>query len=71
MCDLAGSARHVGIGTDMDGGFGRENIPEEIHTSAELGKLAETLSAAHFSDADVRGVMGENWLRFFREKLPA
>ena len=70
MCDLVGSARHVGIGTDMDGGFGREHIPEEISTSADLGRVAEALSAGGFSDADVEGVMGRNWVRFFAEKLP-
>lgn len=71
LCDLAGSARHVGIGTDMDGGFGAEHIPEEIRTSADLPRLADALSAAGFTDEDVRGVMGDNWLSFFRRSLPA
>jgi len=37
--DLAGSANHVGIGTDMDGGLGREQIPQEIQTSADLPRV--------------------------------
>jgi membrane dipeptidase len=69
MCDLTASANHVGIGTDMDGGFGAEHIPHEIVTSADLPKLAGALSDAKFSDAQVRGIMGENWLRFFRKNL--
>ncbi len=71
FCDLAGDARHVGLGTDMDGGLGREQIPVEIATSADLPRVAEALSEAGFSDPDVRGIVGKNWLRFFRENLPA
>jgi len=70
MCDLAGDARHVGLGTDMDGGVGRDDIPQEIVSSADLPKVAGALSNAGFSDEDVRGIMGENWLRFFEQNLP-
>jgi membrane dipeptidase len=70
MCNLAGDARHVGIGTDMDGGFGRDQIPQEIVTSADLPKVGEALARAGFSGADVDGILGGNWVRFFRERLP-
>jgi membrane dipeptidase len=70
ICDLAGSARHVGIGTDMDGGLGREQIPIEIQTSADLPRMADALAAANFSDADINAIMHGNWLRFFRDALP-
>ncbi|HEX8911008.1 MAG TPA: membrane dipeptidase [Humisphaera sp.] len=69
FCDLAGDAAHVGLGTDMDGGLGREQIPQEIRTSADLPRVADALSAAGFGDTDVQGIMGGNWIRFFREKL--
>jgi membrane dipeptidase len=70
MCDLAGDAKHVAIGTDMDGGLGRNEIPIEIETSADLPKLADTLSTEGFSDADIAGIMGKNWLEFFERSLP-
>ena len=70
MCDLIGDADHVGIGTDMDGGLGREQIPREIETSADLPRLADALCSAGFPDEAVRGIMGENWLRFFASALP-
>jgi membrane dipeptidase len=70
MCDLTGTAHHVGIGTDMDGGLGREQIPVEITTSADLRRVAEALSSSGFSDEDVIQVMGENWRRFFANALP-
>lgn len=70
ICDLAGSAARVGLGTDMDGGLGREQIPEEIRTSADLPRVADALSEAGFSDDDVGRVMGANWLHYFGHCLP-
>ena len=71
FCELAGDATHVGLGTDMDGGLGREQIPVEITTSADLPRVADALSEAGFNDGDVRAIVGKNWLRFFRDHLPA
>lgn len=70
VCDLAGDAGHIGLGTDMDGGLGREQIPVEITTSADLPRVAEALSDGGFSDEDVFGIMGLNWRRFFARSLP-
>ena len=70
LCDLAGDTAHVGLGTDMDGGLGREQIPVEITTSGDLPRVGDALSAAGYGDADVAGIMGENWVRFFRATLP-
>ncbi|HYE17421.1 MAG TPA: membrane dipeptidase [Tepidisphaeraceae bacterium] len=69
ICDLIGDATHVGLGTDMDGGFGAERIPTELKTSADLPRVAEALSAGGFSDADVTNIMGANWSRFFAQNL--
>jgi membrane dipeptidase len=71
MCDLIGNAVHVGIGTDMDGGLGREQVPQEIETIADLHRLSDALSAGGFPDAEVKSIMGENWLRYFHQHLPA
>jgi membrane dipeptidase len=71
ICDLAGNTNHVAIGTDADGGLGREEMPAELTTIADLSRLADTLSAAGFSDPDVTNIMSANWLRFFHEHLPA
>jgi membrane dipeptidase len=71
ICDLLGSAQHVALGSDMDGGLGREQIPKEIETIADLHRIGDALSSAGFSDVDVHAIMGENWLRFFRTNLPA
>jgi membrane dipeptidase len=71
MCDLIGNANHVAIGTDLDGGIGRENIPPEIETIADLHKVGDALSAAGFNDQDVKKILSENWLAFFSRALPA
>jgi membrane dipeptidase len=70
ICDLAGNDHHVGLGTDMDGGLGREEIPQEIITAGELPKVAEALSGAGFTDNAVRGIMGRNWMAYFPRHLP-
>ncbi|MGA2230878.1 MAG: membrane dipeptidase [Tepidisphaeraceae bacterium] len=69
ICDRVGDARHVGLGTDMDGGLGRDDIPEEIRSSADLPKLADALSRAGFSDGDVNAILAENWLGFLGRSL--
>jgi membrane dipeptidase len=69
ICDLAGSPHHVGLGTDMDGGLGRNEIPHEIQTSADLHRVADALSSAGFNDTDVLSIMSENWTRFFSKHL--
>ncbi|WP_428937522.1 dipeptidase [Fontivita pretiosa] len=71
ICDLAGDASHVGLGTDMDGGLGREQIPVEIRTSADLPRVAQALSEAGFGQHDVTAIMGGNWCGFFRASLPS
>jgi membrane dipeptidase len=71
VCDLAGNAKHVAIGTDLDGGVGREEIPQEIRSAADLHKVADALAGIGLSDADVTNVMSGNWLRFFSAHLPA
>jgi membrane dipeptidase len=70
ICELAGNGTCVGLGTDMDGGLGREQIPEEIMTSGDLPKVGDGLSEAGFSDEDVRGILGGNWAAFWRRSLP-
>jgi membrane dipeptidase len=70
ICQLAGDARHVGVGSDLDGGFGREQTPADLDTIADLRKLPALLEKRGFKAADVEAVMCGNWVRFFGEALP-
>lgn len=71
ICQRVGDARHVGIGSDFDGGFGAESTPAEFDTVADLPKIAQALREAGFVEADIEAVMGGNWLRILRQGLPA
>jgi membrane dipeptidase len=70
ICQIAGDAHHVGIGSDFDGGFGLEDTPYEIDTVADLQKLAPLLREREYNDADVAAIFHGNWLRILRKVLP-
>ncbi len=65
VCDITGSRAHVGLGSDMDGGFSATQMCEEIESPADLGKLASALVRRGWSDAEVEGFRRGNWRRFF------
>ncbi|MFM1748365.1 MAG: hypothetical protein RLZZ188_2031, partial [Verrucomicrobiota bacterium] len=70
FCQLAGNARHVGIGSDLDGAFGTEQTPGDVDSIADLRRLPEILRERGYSVADVSGIMHGNLLRFLRAALP-
>jgi membrane dipeptidase len=70
VCQLTGSARHAGIGSDFDGGFGSQHIPAGFDTVADLAKVGDGLTARGYSDADVAAILSGNMLRKLREALP-
>lgn len=61
-CQLLGSADHVGIGSDLDGGFGYADIPAELNSVADLSLIGEKLKERGYDAADVEKVMGGNWI---------
>ncbi|HXG11531.1 MAG TPA: membrane dipeptidase [Gemmataceae bacterium] len=67
VCQLAGNARHAAIGTDLDGGFGREQSPYDLDTIADLQRLPELLRQRGYDEPAIEGIMYGNWVRFFRE----
>ena len=69
ICQLAGNSLHVGIGSDLDGAFGREQCPSDLETIADLPKIGHLLAARGYSLADIEGIMYGNWLRFLRKVL--
>jgi membrane dipeptidase len=71
VCQLAGSVRHSAIGSDLDGGFGTEQTPRDLDTIADLQRLGGILAGRGYTDADIDLIFHGNWLRFFREALPA
>jgi membrane dipeptidase len=64
VCQLAGSALHSGIGTDLDGGFGREQCPRDLNTIADLARIPDLLAKRGYGQDDTQRIMSGNWVRF-------
>ena len=63
---MAGNAKHVGIGTDLDGGYGTEQTPMDMDSIADLQSLPGLLTARGYSQDDVDGIMHRNFVDFLR-----
>ncbi len=70
ICQMAGNARQVGLGSDFDGGYGVQSVPDGIDTIADLHQLAPRLAQKGYSEADIAGILGENWLSHLERSLP-
>lgn len=70
ICQLAGSAAHVAIGSDLDGGFGREVIPNDIDSIADLPRIAAALRDIGYEESAITAIMGGNWQRVLQRSLP-
>lgn len=64
VCQIAGNASHSGIGTDLDGAFGREQTPADLDTIADLARLPAMFAARGYSKSDIEGMMHGNYIRF-------
>jgi len=67
VCQLAGNARHCGIGSDLDGGFGREQSPLDLDSIADLQTLDSLLASRGYSPGDIAGIFHGNFLRILRQ----
>lgn len=70
ICQLAGNTLHVGIGSDLDGAFGREQSPYDLDTIADLQYFSEILGKRGYTQEDIERFMHGNWLRVMRKALP-
>ncbi len=66
ICQVAGNSLHIGIGSDLDGAFGKEQCPYDLETIADLQTIPALLKKRGYSDGDINNVMNGNWLRFLR-----
>jgi membrane dipeptidase len=69
ICQIAGNARHVGIGTDLDGGYGTEQTPMDLNSIADLVTLTGPLEARGYQPADIENIFSGNFLRFLKDNL--
>ncbi len=64
ICQLAGNTLHVGIGSDLDGAFGKEQSPHDLETIEDLKIIPSLLAKRGYTPADIINIMHGNWLRF-------
>lgn len=70
ICQLAGNALHAGIGSDFDGGFGLQSVPDGIDTIADLHALVPLLEQKGYTSTDIAQIFGLNWQRILTRILP-
>ncbi len=66
ICQIAGNSLHVGLGTDLDGGFGKEQCPADLDTIADLQLLPKLLAQRGYSETDILNIMHNNFIRFLQ-----
>ena len=64
ICQLTGSSNYIGLGSDLDGGFGKEQCPSDIDTIADLQKLDGILKKRGYSDDDINKIFNKNFIDF-------
>ena len=69
ICQLAGNARHAGIGSDLDGAFGTEQSPGDLDTIADLQRIPELVAARGYRADDIENIAHGNFIRFLRNAL--
>jgi len=62
LAQLVGT-RHIALGTDLDGGLGREDVPREIDTVIDVPRFADTLADGGYRESEIDGIMYGNWRR--------
>jgi membrane dipeptidase len=67
ICQLAGNADHAAIGSDLDGGFGREQSPRDLDSIVDLQMIPDLLQGRGYTGMDIAKIMHGNWLRLLRE----
>ena len=67
---IMGHRSGVGLGSDMDGGFGPGDVPVGLEHPRNLESLADALRTAGWSDQELVGFRYANWRRFLARSLP-
>lgn len=67
ICQIAGNTNHIGIGTDLDGAYGKEQCPYDLETIADMQKLPGMLMKRGYTQSDCEKIAHGNWLRVLRK----
>ena len=63
ICQITGSAKHVAIGTDFDGGFGYPDVPFELISIGDLPQVDAILTTRGYNQDEINDIFALNWKR--------
>lgn len=63
ICQMTGSANHVAIGTDFDGGFGFPEVPFELLSIGDLPQVSDILATRGYNQDEINAIFALNWKR--------
>jgi membrane dipeptidase len=64
---LVGNCRNIAVGSDLDGGFGKEQCPHDLDTIVDLQEIPGMLKKRGYPEEDIRNIMHGNLLRLFHK----
>ena len=70
ICQLSGNSNHIALGTDLDGGFGKEQSPYDLETISDLQKMDALLKKRGYSENDIQKILNQNAINFLMGALP-
>jgi membrane dipeptidase len=71
ICQITGGVTAVGIGSDLDGGFGQSSVPAELNSVADMCKISDLLRDRGYAEGEIEAVLHGNWLRVIGTALEA
>ncbi len=71
LCERMQRRDGIGLGSDLDGGYGANALPIGIQAPRDFIKLCDALALRGWNDHDIQGFVSHNWLRFLHKHLPA
>ncbi|MCB9640807.1 MAG: membrane dipeptidase [Myxococcales bacterium] len=71
LCEYMGRRDTIGLGSDLDGGYGANTLPTGIQEPKDFTKICDRLAQRGWSDEEIDGFVRGNWLRFLQKHLPA
>jgi len=70
ICQLLGNTEHVGIGTDLDGGFGTEQSPRDLNSIADIRRVLDILETRGYSESAITAIAHGNFVQCALRALP-
>ena len=58
------------IGSDLDGGFGTEQCPNDLDTISDLQKLDNILEKRGYLRRDIKNILSQNGINYLKNNLP-